>query len=615
MDNSIVPVRLVVKSMRDNGYKNTAYAIAELIDNSIQHGSSTVDLFCLERDMQLGGGNTVSRIVEIGILDNGNGMDADTLQKSLQFGNGTNLDKAAQTGIGKFGMGLPLSSISQAVRVDVWSWQSGVASALHTYIDVDEISDGKMSDVPTPLAEQLPEKWQEVAGSFGESGTLVVWSNLDRVLWRTGKTIIEHSEFLVGRMYRKFIHSGQVKIRATVYKETHLRTPTGFKEFLPNDPMYLMTNTSVSDILKERGLPDPMFEKLGGDDGYERRFLVKYKGESHDVIVRYSVATEATRKGRSPGALPHGKHAGGNIGVSLIRAGRELDLDTSWLITYDPRERWWGVEVEFPPALDEVFGVTNNKQFANNFKELGTLDLAEELESRGQSMSQFKEELEAEGDPKVYLFDIAKHIKKQLNIIRKNLKAQAARLERDPAAPRHAEVDNEAEKHATEVTETRKEDGYVGQSDRDDENKSTQEKFDDLVNEFTNDNIAEPEEVAKEIMEGEGERIKYQFIEANLESQAFFSVVPVGGKLIIKLNTSHPAYDQFVEILNDEIDPDESKDVLQKRLIDAKNGLKLLLMAWARYEDEEPDGKPKKAVRDARIEWGKMASAFMEIED
>ena len=114
MDNSIVPVRLVVKSMRDNGYKNTAYAIAELIDNSIQHGSSSIDLLCLERDMQLGGGNTVSRIVEIGILDNGNGMNAETLQKSLQFGNGTNLEKAAQTGIGKFGMGLPLSSISQA---------------------------------------------------------------------------------------------------------------------------------------------------------------------------------------------------------------------------------------------------------------------------------------------------------------------------------------------------------------------------------------------------------------------------------------------------------------------------------------------------------------------
>ena len=49
MSNSIVPVNLVVKSLRDNGYKNTAYAVAELIDNSIQHGSDKVDLICLEK--------------------------------------------------------------------------------------------------------------------------------------------------------------------------------------------------------------------------------------------------------------------------------------------------------------------------------------------------------------------------------------------------------------------------------------------------------------------------------------------------------------------------------------------------------------------------------------
>jgi len=38
-----------------------------------------------------------------------------------------------------------------------------------------------------------------------------------------------------------------------------------------------------------------------------------------------------------------------------VRAGRELDLDQAWVIKYDPVERWWGVEVEFPPALDEQF--------------------------------------------------------------------------------------------------------------------------------------------------------------------------------------------------------------------------------------------------------------------
>ena len=612
MDHSIVPVRLVVKSMRDNGYKNTAYAIAELIDNSIQYGSSTVDLFCLEHDMQLGGGTTVSRIKEIAVLDNGDGMDADTLRKALQFGNGTNLEKSAQTGIGKFGMGLPSSSISQAVHVDVWTWQDGHENALYSYIDVDEIGDGKMVDVPEPKRESIPDKWQRMANTFGKSGTLVVWSNLDRCLWRTGKTIIDHSEFLVGRMYRKFIHSGQVVITSSVFKETQLSRPVLKKAFLPNDPLYLMTGTSVTPLLNEQGMLDPMFVKYGGEDAYEKKYVVNYDGKTHDVFVRYSVATEATRRGRNPGALPHGKHAGGNIGVSILRAGRELDLDTSWIISYDPKERWWGVEVEFPPSLDEVFGVTNNKQYANNFKELGNLDLTSELEDRGQTMLQFKEELKAEGDPKIYLFDIAKDIRKQLNIIRANLKAQATRLERDPSPGRHPEPDVEAEKHATEVTETRKESGLTGKSDEDEE-KPTEEKLEALVTEFKNDNVPDPEEIAERIVDDPS--LKYQFIEANFESQAFFSVSPVGGKIIIKVNTSHPAYDQFVEVLNDEIDPEISKDVLQQRLIDAKNGMKLLLMAWARYEDEQPDGRLKNTVRDARIDWGKMASAFMTLED
>jgi hypothetical protein len=613
MDHSIVPVHLVVKSMRDNGYKNTAYAIAELIDNSLQHGSSEVELICLEADVQIAALKTVSRIQEIAILDNGKGMDKDTLQKALQFGNGTNLDKAAQTGIGKFGMGLPSSSISQAVRVDVWSWQDGHEKALHTYIDVDEISSGSLTDVPEPKEQTIPDKWQQIIKKFGDTGTLVLWTNLDRCLWRTGKTVIDHSEFLVGRMYRKFINSGKATIKATVVKENNLKSSVFSKVFLANDPMYLMENTSISQALKDQGLTDPMFVKYGGDDGYEKKYAVKFDGKTHDVFVRYSIATEATRKGFNAGSLPHGKHAGGNVGVSILRAGRELDLDTSWVNSFDTRERWWGIEVEFPPSLDQVFGVTNNKQYANNFKELGDLNLSQELKDRQQSIFEFKAELEEEDDPKVYLIDIAKDIENNLSVIRGNIKAQAPHLERDPNPGRHQQPDDEAEKHATEVTESRKEDGHVGQSDKDEQAKTEEEKLHDLVKELTGDNIPEAEDYAKSILEKK--KIKYQFIEANFESPAFFSVAPVAGKIIIKLNTSHPAYDQFVEILNDEIDPEISKEVLQRRLIDAKNGLKLLLMAWARYEDEQPDGRLKNAVRDGRIDWGKMATAFMTLED
>jgi hypothetical protein len=611
MSNSIVPVNLVVKSMRDNGYKNTAYAIAELIDNSIQFGANKVDLICLEKDLLVGARN-VSRIHEIAVLDNGNGMDKDTLRKALQFGNGTNLDKNSQTSIGKFGMGLPSSSISQALRVDVWTWQEDSKKAYYSYLDVNEIINGTLVEVPEPIETDVPEKWSKISGEFSSSGTLVVWSQLDRCLWRTGKTIIDHSEFIVGRMYRKFINSGKCTINAIVLNENNLTKPEVNKAFLSNDPMYLMQNTSVSQALKELNLNDPMFVKHGGEDGYQKSYVINLEGEKHTVFVRYSIATEQTRRGISAGSNKHGIHARENVGVSVIRAGRELELDTSWTNRYDSRERWWGVEIDFPPALDDVFGVTNNKQFANNFKELGSLDIENLIRERGQTISEFKQELIDDNDPKVHLIEIAVDIKNQIKILRNILIAQAPRLEKADKKTRHDDKENEAEKHATEVTEQRKEEGYTGESETKAEGKSADEKLEEILSELTGDDVPEANEYASEIFNSS---VLYQFVNANLESRAFFSVSPVGGKIIIKLNTNHPAYQQFVEILNDDISTESSIEDLIKRLHLAKDGMKLLLMAWARYEDEQPDGKLKESVKDARMDWGKMAAEFMRVDD
>lgn len=605
MEKPIIPPNLAVKSMRDNGYKNTAYAIAELIDNSIQHGSTEVKLICLEKEKSLEM-RTVSRIHKIAVLDNGNGMDKETLWMALQFGNGTNLSKEAQISIGKFGMGLPSSSISQAIRVDVWTWQNG-NKPMYSYLDVNEIIREQLTGVPEPIKQDVPKIWSDVAGQLSPSGTIVVWSELDRCLWKTGRTIIEHSEFIVGRMYRKFISTKKVKIQAISCKVENYKSPTISKAILANDPLYLTRQTSVSKALKELSLADPMFGKYGGSEGYEKTYNVSYEGALHKVFVRYSVATEETRKGKNAGQKKHGKHAGKNIGVSIVRAGRELDLDTSWTIGYDPRERWWGVEVEFPPSLDKVFGVTNNKQYAVNFRELGDLNIEQILRDRDMSITEYKQELIEDNDLKALIIDIAKDVKNQLGVIRRNIKAQASRLEKSDDK-RHDLNQNEAEKHASEVTEDRKQDGYRGDSDEQ-ETRTFEENYDDILGELKSDDVPEPEELTERLLKSD---IKYQFIHADLESPAFFSVRPKGGKIFIKLNVAHPAYNQFVEVLNENVSGDESLSDLAMRLTSAKQGLKLLLMAWARFEDEQPDGKMKRKAQDARIDWGRMASEFME---
>ncbi|MFM6402374.1 ATP-binding protein [Planktothrix sp.] len=602
--HDIVPAHLAVQAMRDNGYKNAAYAIAELMDNAIQAGASQVELLCGERKTQVDQRKR-SRIEQIAVLDNGRGMDAAVLRLALQFGNGTYLDEDKHTGIGRFGMGLPSSSISQCQRVDVWSWQDGVENALYTYLDLEEIKNRRMTEVPEPTPKQIPITWARVSQNFDKSGTLVVWSKIDRCMWQTGKGIIDNSELVIGRMYRKFLDNGQVKIRMMAFDLDSLYNIIIEKYALPNDPGYLIEKTSCPAPFNNQA----MFQTWAGDTAYEATFIINFRDQEHEVKVRFSYAKEEARliEGVSnAGSTPHGQHAKKNIGVSIVRAGRELDLDTGVVNGYEPTERWWGVEVEFPPSLDDIFGVTNNKQSARNFSELLQVDIQSLLED-GKTITQLKDQLKEDEDPKSPLLDIAHKINSQLSVIRGLLKAQTkgtrtSEKRHDPYKP---------QKIATTVTQERKSQGHKGKSDEEEE-LPKEERKQAIQATLKEEGVTQTQAellAATTVEDG----LKYIFAEAPIDNAAFFSVKPRGGTIIVTLNTSHPAYKNLVEILEEDVDKADM-ETLRSRLINSLDGLKLLLMAWARYEDEQPDGIRKSGAQDARTDWGRIARRFLENE-
>ena len=593
-----VPTALAVNAMRDNGYKNAAYAIAELIDNSIQAEAKSVELLCVESEEQLVQRRR-RRIRQVAVLDNGAGMDAEVLRQAIQFGNGTRLND--RSGIGRFGMGLPSASISQCRRLEVWTWQSGSDRPLHTYLDLGEIERGEIQEVPAPAEKPIPEFWRQAGQSFGPTGTLVVWSELDRCTWRTARSIISNSEFVVGRMYRKFIDSGQTAIRMATFLEG---IPQSESEdySLANDPSYLMPNTSTPEPYHDK----PMFEKYG--EAWEVKPKIAFNGEHHEVAIRFTVASENARKpsatGLQAGRQPHGVHAGKNVGVSVMRAGRELELDQSWIVSYDPRERWWGVEVEFPPSLDEVFGVTNNKQTARYFSETPTL---EALLEDGQTLAQLREQLVEEEDPRGPLVEIAETIRRNLGPIRRAIAHQQRATER-PTRQRHAP--NSPEVLATLETRRRQSQGFRGDSDSGEE-APAEEREEAIVIELTDQGL--PLEQAKELSASVvSDGIKYVFNESDIETSAFFSVRPRGGAVIITLNTSHPAFRHLIELLDTPNPETLAPEELIARLNNAWRGLKLLLEAWARYEDEQPEGPRKNQVQDTRNDWGRVARQFLE---
>ena len=595
----IVPASLAVKAMRDNGYKNAAYAIAELMDNSIQAGANRVELMCIQKTDYVGQRSRY-RVDRIAVLDNGGGMNKATLRMALQFGNGTNLDPKKQTNMGKFGMGLPASSVSQARRVDVWSWQKGLKSALRTYLDIEAIEKGTLDQVPEPVADEIPKEWLGWSNEFGETGTLVVWSNIDRCIWRTGKAIIENSEQLIGRMYRKFLDKDQVKIRLACIESESL-TYTIDKYARPNDPLYLIEGTSTPAPYDKQA----MFEPYPDATSYETKLPIKLGDQTHFVSIRCSMAKKSAREGGTAGNRDYGRHAAKNVGVSILRAGRELELDPSWVSATDARNRWWGVEVEFPPVLDEVFGVTNNKQNARNFAEVSNISY-DDLLTDGKTISALKDEMMRDGDPHVYLLDVADFVRKQIkrmhDLVDQQLKNQRSNDNRHDTSSR------DAEKEATEKTRERQAKGNRGESDKD-EGKPVEERKIDIASGLTAQGLSEKDaaEIANTAV---NDSLKYVFAEASLDSPAFFSVQPRGGALIITLNTGHPAYSRLVDVLERD-KTDQSTQNLEERLNNALNGLKLLLMAWARYEDEQ-DSLRRENAQDARVDWGRIARRFLD---
>lgn len=591
----VVPTHLAVQAMRDNGYRNAAYAIAELIDNSIQAKASQVELLCLEREETVGV-RIRRRINAIAVLDNGTGMDAATLRIALQFGNGTYLKD--RSGIGRFGMGLPSASISQCKRVDVWSWTEGPDKPLYTYLDLGEIEREEMLEIPEPVMHEIPKLWRSAAEAFGASGTLVVWSNLDRCMWRTGGAIIRNSEEVIGRMYRRFLDAGTVTIRmATLLEDDPKDADERFAR--PNDPGYLMSDTSCPEPYDRT----PMFETWG-----EKPVVYKigYNGKEHDVTISFSLAKKESRRGHNPGALPYGRHAARNVGVSLVRAGRELELAQSWVNQYDPTERWWGVKIEFSPELDELFGVSNNKQDARFLSEAGNIDVDMLLEAEGKSMQELMDEFLVEEDPTGPLLGISQKIHSNLHLIRALLKTHRINTGRK----RRHEDPNSPEAIGTMVTRERQQEGYPGESDKDEQlpaDKRKQLIFDELIEQQL------PKEEATQMAATTVDTgLKYVFHEAELETQAFFSVKPKGGTLIITLNTIHPAYAHLLDALETQEDIELTEDDLRERFIRAWRGLRLLLEAWARYEDEQPPGLRREAVQDARSDWGRVARDFLK---
>lgn len=336
VDYSIIALDKFIQATRDSGYKGTASAISELVDNSIQAGAKRIAISITARNNHDG-----PKTIDVSVLDDGCGMAPPTLRQALRFGGSTRFGD--RRGLGRYGMGLPNASLSQAKRVTVFTWQSTNSNPLHgspnvywTYLDVEEIVRGEMIEVPEPQVIKVAPK------NCGEdSGTLVCWSQCDRLDNRRVSTIVRKLEAELGRRFRHYIWDG---LRITINDDP-------IEAF---DPLYLHPNAEFSGA-----------HLFGEEMRFEVRADPLDSGNTGWVIVRFTELPvhawykfsndEKRRIGLTKGA-----------GVSIVRGGREVDY--GWFFmgskhreNYDD---WWRCEIQFDPILDEAFGITHTKQQA-----------------------------------------------------------------------------------------------------------------------------------------------------------------------------------------------------------------------------------------------------------
>lgn len=376
--------RQAVESQRKSGYKTTAHAARELVDNSIEAGAKNI-WFALER-VGLSARKKHQRketLSAIAVIDDGPGMRPQLARYALSWGGGTHTDNP--NFIAKFGFGLPNSSINQTRRVEVYTKTVEDADWCCVVLDINEVPQHGLMKIPAPVSAKLPSFVEEyLRGKEVElpSGTVIVWQRPDRLTYSQATQLKQHLRHDFGIVYRNLLEKVVIHIEESVVKKV--------------DPFFLS--------------PDGMFYVPPAENGaqctFDRMLVTKFTRDEEtgtpnlkvlesveeiDAARSESGATVGTiqvRMARFPYGFVRGekKYQGtdeykrfeirkSRRGISFVRAGREIDTLDIFPTTETDKASglgdWpilqayalhWGIEVRFSPELDEAFGIGNDKQ-------------------------------------------------------------------------------------------------------------------------------------------------------------------------------------------------------------------------------------------------------------
>jgi hypothetical protein len=373
-----------VRGMRDIGYKNSSFAIAELVDNAIQAGATKVDIV-----FGFDGG---AKPTKIAVIDNGHGMNPKMVRAALIWGAGTRADNRG--GFGKYGYGLPSASVSQCHRVSVYSITPG-GQWYRSYLDIDEIKDGHWTKGNRILMpeEQLDEPPEFVVSFLKEQdrwrgfqhGSVVVWEGIDRVEPKTREPLKSTLLTNLGVIYRNFLVATPMTVDGVNVEPCDpLFLTEGFRYYDLDDDRAIELPPAVVEVLKDK--------KTGEVRG---RMRVRY-ARMPATFFRKPEFKHTNRPGKG-GMNERLEIADANNGIIFCRNRRQID------VIRPPRnirsinattDRFWAVEVDFDASLDDLFSITTSKQQVRPDDSVWDMlkDKAKLFESIGEMFSTYKKD-------------------------------------------------------------------------------------------------------------------------------------------------------------------------------------------------------------------------------
>jgi hypothetical protein len=548
-----------LESSRDSGFDLPA-AAGEVVDNSIQAGATRIRI-ATARDM-------AGDVTDIVFSDDGEGIADDILPFVLSLGYSSRY--GSRDGMGRFGMGLKLASLSHARRVDVYTWRRGEEAVRRTYLDLDEVAAGTQIELAAETVHGLPEGVADLAqdarGARYRSGTVVVWSKVDRLPngGRSYASGIEEklntlTRFLA-RAYRRFLDAG-------VAIELDGRPIT------LHDPLFQLPNPRVT-------------ERFGADLRSRIVDSDTFTIDGHPVEVTVTLLPRELRpKEGGGGRAAKGREEFKDLNIpdnegkiSILRENREIYYDIVPRLLpggVDRIDRYIGVEVSFPAQLDEFFQVRNVKRGA-------------------EPVSKLRE-------------DLRKFLKKPIVQARKEIREYWQEVKRNEAAESGSSTGHELAQDAVDAAEQTAPPGRGG---LDATPAQVEAELDRLLTDMGVDDDEDRDRRVAFRAAWEGRRV--MLVDGAWPGKDMLDVTHLSGKAVVQLNHRHPFVSDVYDVIKeaaareaDDLAPDEVKDLLVRTQV----ALDVMFMAYGKAENMHDD--PDDAYGNLRSQWGIFAASYV----